>query len=102
MGRVPIQSLIGKSAIVQEVLLPLSASFRRSRTSGFVFLAIDKIPNHTDTTDTVPSSPPDNPRFETTMAIYPQADKRVGKWSNVVSIPVAGNYFSQELGHGFL
>ena len=57
------------------------------RGAGFVFLAIDTIPNYTDTQ---PMPAAGQSALWKYKAIYIQADQRVGQWSDVVSIPVAG------------
>ena len=57
------------------------------RGTGFVFLAIDTIPNYTDTQ---PMPAAGQSALWKYKAIYIQADQRVGHWSDVVSIPVAG------------
>ena len=57
------------------------------RGTGFVFLAIDTIPNYTDT---APMPAAGQSALWKYKAIYIQADQRVGQWSDVVSIPVAG------------
>jgi hypothetical protein len=57
------------------------------RGTGFVFLAIDTIPNYTDT---APMPPAGQSALWKYKGIYIQADQRVGQWSDVVSIPVAG------------
>ncbi len=57
------------------------------RGTGFVFLAIDTIPNYTDTQ---PMPAAGQSALWKYKAIYLQADQRVGHWSDVVSIPVAG------------
>ena len=54
---------------------------------GFVFLAIDTIPNYTDTAAMPPAGQSALWKYK---GIYIQADQRVGQWSDVVSIPVAG------------
>jgi hypothetical protein len=57
------------------------------RGTGFAFLAIDTIPNYTDTQ---PMPAAGQSALWKYKAIYIQADQRVGQWSDVVSIPVAG------------
>jgi hypothetical protein len=57
------------------------------RGTGFVFLAIDTIPNYTDT---APMPAVGQSALWKYKAIYRQGDDRVGQWSDVVSIPVAG------------
>ena len=57
------------------------------RGTGCVFLAIDTIPNYTDTQ---PMPAAGQSALWKYKAIYIQADQRVGQWSDVVSIPVAG------------
>lgn len=57
------------------------------RGSGFVFLAIDTIPGYTDT---APMPAAGQSALWKYKAIYRQGDDRVGQWSDVVSIPVAG------------
>ena len=59
----------------------------RGDGKGFVFLAIDTIPNYTDT---APMPAAGQSALWKYKAIYIQADQRVGQWSDVVSIPVAG------------
>jgi hypothetical protein len=59
----------------------------RGDGKGFVFLAIDTIPNYTDT---APMPAAGQSALWKYKAIYLQADQRVGQWSDVVSIPVAG------------
>jgi hypothetical protein len=58
----------------------------RGDGKGFVFLAVDTVPDYTDT------QPP--PAGQSTLwkykVNYRQGDDRVGQWSDVVSIPVAG------------
>jgi hypothetical protein len=57
------------------------------RGAGFVFLAIDTIPDYTDTAAMPAAGQSALWKYK---AIYLQADQRVGQWSDVVSIPVAG------------
>jgi hypothetical protein len=57
------------------------------RGAGFVFLAIDTIPGYTDT---APMPAAGQSALWKYKAIYRQDDDRVGQWSDVVSIPVAG------------
>jgi hypothetical protein len=57
------------------------------RGAGFVFLAIDTIPGYTDT---APIPAAGQSALWKYKAIYRQGDDRVGQWSDVVSIPVAG------------
>jgi len=57
------------------------------RGTGFVFLAIDTIPDYTDTAAMPAAGQSALWKYK---AIYIQADQRVGQWSDVVSIPVAG------------
>lgn len=57
------------------------------RGTGFVFLAIDTIPNYTDTQ---PMPAAGQSALWKYKGIYLQADQRVGQWSDVVSLPVAG------------
>ena len=57
------------------------------RGTGFVFLAIDTIPNYTDTQ---PMPAAGQSALWKYKAIYHQTDQRVGQWSDIVSIPVAG------------
>ena len=57
------------------------------RGSGFVFLAIDTVPGYTDT---APMPPAGQSALWKYKAIYKQGDDRVGQWSDVVNIPVAG------------
>ncbi|HEY5041294.1 MAG TPA: hypothetical protein VIK53_04770 [Verrucomicrobiae bacterium] len=57
------------------------------RGTGFVFLAIDTIPGYTDT---APMPAAGQSALWKYKAIYRQGDDRVGQWSDVVSIPVAG------------
>jgi hypothetical protein len=59
----------------------------RGDGKGFIFLAIDTIPNYTDT---APMPAAGQSALWKYKAIYLQADQRVGQWSDVVSIPVAG------------
>jgi hypothetical protein len=56
------------------------------RGTGFVFLAVDTVPDYTDT-QTPPAGTSALWKYK---AIYRQGDDRVGQWSDVVSIPVAG------------
>lgn len=57
------------------------------RGTGFVFLAIDTVPDYTDT---APMPAAGQSALWKYKAIYRQGDDRVGQWSDVVSIPVAG------------
>ena len=57
------------------------------RGTGFLFLAIDTIPDYTDTAAMPAAGQSALWKYK---AIYLQADQRVGQWSDVVSIPVAG------------
>lgn len=57
------------------------------RGAGFVFLAVDTVPNYTDTQ---PMPAAGQSALWKYKAIYRQGDDRVGQWSDVVSIPVAG------------
>jgi hypothetical protein len=58
-----------------------------NRGTGFVFLSIDSIPDYTDT---APMPAAGQSALWQYKGIYLQADQRVGQWSDVVSIPVAG------------
>jgi len=55
-------------------------------TGAFAFLAIDTVPNYTDTS-ALPSGTAQLWKFK---AIYRLADEQVGSWSDVVSITVGG------------
>ena len=57
----------------------------RGDGKGFIFLAIDTIVPYTDT-----QALPAAAAVWKYKAIYLQADQRVGSWSDVVSLPVAG------------
>ena len=57
------------------------------RGTGFVFLAIDTLPGYTDTASMPAAGQSALWKYK---AIYHQGDDRVGQWSDVVSIPVAG------------
>ncbi|HEY5232195.1 MAG TPA: hypothetical protein VIK35_01495 [Verrucomicrobiae bacterium] len=57
------------------------------RGAGFVFLAVDTIPGYTDTASMPAAGQSALWKYK---AIYRQGDDRVGQWSDVVSIPVAG------------
>ena len=57
------------------------------RGAGFAFLAIDTVPDYTDT---APLPATGQSALWKYKAIYRQGDDRVGQWSDVVSIPVAG------------
>ena len=57
------------------------------RGTGFVFLAVDTVPDYTDT-EPMPAA--GQSALWKYKAIYRQGDDRVGQWSDVVSIPVAG------------
>ena len=59
----------------------------RGDGKGFVFLAIDSIPDYTDTAAMPPAGQSALWKYK---GIYIQADQRAGQWSDVVSIPVAG------------
>ena len=59
----------------------------RGDGKGFNFLAIDSIPDYTDTAAMPPAGTSALWKYK---GIYIQADQRVGQWSDVVSIPVAG------------
>ncbi len=59
----------------------------RGDGKGFVFLAVDTVPDYTDTADMPPAGQSALWKYK---AIYLQGDDRVGQWSDVVSIPVAG------------
>jgi hypothetical protein len=59
----------------------------RGDGKGFVFLAIDSIPDYTDTAAMPPAGQSALWKYKD---IYLQAAQRVGQWSDVVSIPVAG------------
>jgi len=56
------------------------------RGTGFAFLAVDTVPDYTDTT-TLPAGQSALWKYK---AIYRQNDDRVGQWSDVVSLAVAG------------
>ena len=56
------------------------------RGKGFAFLAVGTVPDYTDT-QTPPAGQSALWKYK---AIYRQGDDRVGQWSDVVSIPVAG------------
>ena len=57
------------------------------RGAGFVFLAIDTIPGYTDT---APLPAAGQSALWKYKGIYRQGDDRVGQWSDVVSVAVAG------------
>jgi len=57
------------------------------RGTGFVFLAVDTVPGYADTQ---PMPAAGQSALWKYKAIYRQGDDRVGQWSDVVSIPVAG------------
>ena len=59
----------------------------RGDGKGFIFLAVDTIPDYSDT---APMPAAGQSALWKYKAIYLQADQRVGQWSDVVSIPVAG------------
>ena len=59
----------------------------RGDGKGFVFLAVDTVPDYTDTAAMPPAGQSALWKYK---AIYLQGDDRVGQWSDVVSIPVAG------------
>ena len=59
----------------------------RGDSKGFVFLAIDTVPDYNDT---APLPATGQAALWKYMAIYRQGDDRVGQWSDVVSIAVAG------------
>jgi hypothetical protein len=59
----------------------------RGDGKGFVFLAKDTIPDYTDTAAMPPAGQSALWKYK---GIYLQGDDRVGQWSDVVSIPVAG------------
>ena len=59
----------------------------RSDTKGFGLLTIDTTPNYTDTQ---PFPAPGQSVLWKYKAIYRQGDQRVGQWSDVVSVAVAG------------
>ena len=56
------------------------------RGAGFVFLAIDTVPDYTDTQ---PLPAAGQSALWKYKAIYRQSDARVGQWSDVISLPVA-------------
>ena len=57
------------------------------RGTGFVFLAIDSIPDYTDSAALPAAGQSALWKYK---AIYRLNDERVGQWSDVVSLPVAG------------
>jgi hypothetical protein len=57
------------------------------RGTGFAFLAIDTVPDYTDT-QAMPAA--GQSALWKYKAIYRLGDERVGQWSDVVSLPVAG------------
>jgi hypothetical protein len=57
------------------------------RGTGFGFLAIDTVPDYTDTQPLPTAGQSAVWKYK---AIYRQGDDRVGQWSDVVSLPVAG------------
>ena len=57
------------------------------RGAGFVFLAVDTVPDYIDTQ---PMPAAGQSALWKYKAIYHHGDSRVGQWSDVVSIPVAG------------
>jgi hypothetical protein len=59
----------------------------RGDGKSFVFLAVDTVPDYTDT---APMPAAGQSAFWNYKAIYLQGDDRVGQWSDAVSIPVAG------------
>ncbi len=64
-----------------------SCEIQVDRGAGFVLLTIDTTPNYTDTQ---PFPAAGQSALWKYKAIYRQGDQRVGQWSDVVSIPVAG------------
>ena len=60
----------------------------RGDGKGFVFLAIDTVPDYTDTA-ALPAA--GQAALWKYMAIYRQGDDRAGQWSDAVSIAVAGH-----------
>jgi len=56
------------------------------RGTGFSFLALDTVPDYTDTQ----AAPVGQSALWKYKAIYRQHDERVGQWSDVVSLAVAG------------
>ena len=58
----------------------------RGDGKGFVFLAVDTVPDYTDTAALPAAGQSALWKYK---AIYLQGDSRVGQWSDVVSIPVA-------------
>ena len=56
------------------------------RGTGFAFLAVDTVPDYVDTQ--LPAA--GQPALWKYKAIYRQNDERVGLWSDVVSVAVAG------------
>ena len=57
------------------------------RGTGFAFLVVDTVPGYTDTAAMPAAGQSALWKYK---AIYRQGDDRVGQWSDVVSIPVAG------------
>jgi len=57
------------------------------RGTGFVFLAVDTVPDYTDTAALPAAGQSALWKYK---AIYRHGDDRAGQWSDVVSIPVAG------------
>jgi hypothetical protein len=57
------------------------------RGSGFVFLAIDTVPDYLDTAALPAAGASAAWKYR---AIYRLSDERVGQWSNVASISVMG------------
>jgi len=64
-----------------------SVEIHVDRGTGFVFLAIDTVPDYTDTQ---PMPAAGQSALWKYKAIYIQTDQRVGQWSDIVSLPVAG------------
>ncbi len=61
--------------------------FQVDRGTGFVFLAVDTIPDYTDTAPLPPAGQSVVWKYK---GIYRLNDERVGQWSDVVSVAVMG------------
>jgi len=74
------------AGVIHRDIKPPNIFLHRDRGTGFVFLGIDTVPDYTDT-QTLPAGQSALWKYK---AIYRLNDERVGQWSDVVSVAVAG------------
>ena len=83
----PLQTPSFDSALADERHLGQPVSDHRNGAFIVPLLTVDTVPDYTDTAAMPPAGQSALWKYK---AIYRQGDDRVGQWSVVVSIPVAG------------